>query len=370
MEKGKSRFLSYKEARSFIRNDVIKFKITGARKWEEYCKSGMRHKNIPSMPSRSYKNKGWINWAHWLRLKNNKMNDRKKYRINEDFFKTWSSNMAYVLGFWFTDGYISSDGTIFSIAQHKKDEKILKDISKAMWSNYPLHIKALGNSREICIRSSVIVKDIVRLGGVPRKSLIMDFPHVPKKYLSDFIRGLWDGDGSIFMVKRIKSYMSGYECGSKPFIYALHNILKQNINGLKGRIACRYFKKGDICFKKIRSKDSESYALHFGVNDTRRLASYIYKNKNGLKMSRKFKKFNDVGNIRLSPKDSVFWDFKKARHFVRKKKFKTVRHWLDYCRSGEKPARIPSNPDTYYKNEGWKSWADWHGKKDLKKQKI
>jgi len=42
----------------------------------------------------------------------------RKYKVNDDFFKIWSHNMAYILGFWFSDGCIidKKDGTqLFSI---------------------------------------------------------------------------------------------------------------------------------------------------------------------------------------------------------------------------------------------------------------
>ncbi len=36
------------------------------------------------------------------------------------------------------------------------------------------------------------------MGLTERKSLTMRFPDVPEEFLRDFIRGCWDGDGSIF----------------------------------------------------------------------------------------------------------------------------------------------------------------------------
>ena len=48
----------------------------------------------------------------------------KKY--NKDFFKTWSSDMAYILGFMYADGNIikTKRGTHF-IAVYSADEDIL-----------------------------------------------------------------------------------------------------------------------------------------------------------------------------------------------------------------------------------------------------
>ncbi len=43
-----------------------------------------------------------------------------------------------------------------------------------------------------------MIEDLRRLGLTERKSLTMRFPDVPEEFLRDFIRGCWDGDGSIF----------------------------------------------------------------------------------------------------------------------------------------------------------------------------
>jgi hypothetical protein len=32
------------------------------------------------------------------------------------------------------------------------------------------------------------------------------------------------------------------------------------------------------------------------------------------------------------------------------------------CREGRRPHEVPADPYTYYKNKGWKSWADFLGK--------
>ena len=45
-------------------------------------------------------------------------------------------------------------------------------------------------------------------------------------------------------------------------------------------------------------------------------------------------------------------DFESAREFVRKSKFNSVKEWREYCKSGNKPDDIPSNPWDVYKE--WK----------------
>jgi hypothetical protein len=65
------------------------------------------------------------------------------------------------------------------------------------------------------------------LGGTENKSLTLEFPEVPKEYLPDFIRGYFDGDGSIMRLKNNR-VNSAFTCGSKKFLIKLHQALKEN----------------------------------------------------------------------------------------------------------------------------------------------
>jgi len=53
--------------------------------------------------------------------------------------------------------------------------------------------------------------------------------------------------------------------------------------------------------------------------------------------------------------------FEDAREFVHMLKLKSQKEWNDYCKSGQKPEDIPSNPHQVYKQNGWKGLGDWLG---------
>jgi hypothetical protein len=58
----------HKKYRSF--NDAVKYvcslNLKSQKEWQKYCKSGNKPDDIPSIPNRTYKNKGWITWGDWL----------------------------------------------------------------------------------------------------------------------------------------------------------------------------------------------------------------------------------------------------------------------------------------------------------------
>lgn len=357
--KRKDKFWSYNRSKKYIR----KLGLKGQTEWDKYKADLKRPPYIPSNPWKYYKNKGWVSWMDWLGTKNHRPNERK-YKVNDNFFKKWSPNMAYILGFWFTDGNMDDVRNIFNISQHKKDKYLLKAILKEMNSNNPLRLNR--NNYSFAIRSKEIVTDIKKLGGIPRKSLTVKFPKIPQRYLSDFIRGLWDGDGSISHVKKLNHYTSSFSCGSKIFIYKVLCVLRKNIKDLRGNIYIDFRKKGKkMPLHGFLKKDSVTYTLHFGVNDTKRLRDFIYKNldKNNtiLKMKRKYNKFVNGGKINICSKDKKYLKFKDARKYIRVLKLSGVNDWKEYCKGGNKSENIPSDVYNVYKDRGWTNWHDFLG---------
>jgi formylglycine-generating enzyme required for sulfatase activity len=56
-----------------------------------------------------------------------------------------------------------------------------------------------------------------------------------------------------------------------------------------------------------------------------------------------------------------FQSFKDAREFARQLGLKSWAQWSTYCKSGKKPADVPSNPNRIYANDGWSEIGDWLG---------
>ena len=62
----------------------------------------------------------------------------------------------------------------------------------------------------------------------------------------------------------------------------------------------------------------------------------------------------------MAPKRATWRSFAEARAFVHTLGLKNQGEWLAYCRSGRKPASIPSHPQTVYRTE-WRGLGDWLG---------
>lgn len=164
---------------------------------------------------------------------------------NEDFFKKWSLEMAYVLGFFAADGNMLKNkrGAHF-IEFQSTDKEIIEKIRKALRSNLIIgEYQPLGKNWEkryrLQIGSKRIFNDLLKLGFTPRKSKTLQFPSVPSKYLAHFIRGYFDGDGCVHLGKYLRKdrnrinwvFSSRFTSGSKCFLQGLWRHLSKIVSG-------------------------------------------------------------------------------------------------------------------------------------------
>lgn len=116
-----------------------------------------------------------------------------------DFFRVWSPEMAYVLGYWWADGCmrIKSHGA-HEIEIASNDRNHLINIAQVIGGNY--HVRKVSETSQcykIIFCSVEMYQDILARGGTPRKSGTIGFPYIPPDLLPHFVRGVVDGDGTL-----------------------------------------------------------------------------------------------------------------------------------------------------------------------------
>lgn len=149
-------------------------------------------------------------WSVGNVLKKNNIKSRiRKYKCNEDYFeKIDSKEKSYWLGLLYADGYVrkrkQSDGKhkqggIVGISLKNGDEYLLEKLIIDLESTYKLkkQIKDKFLSYKLEVNSSKMVNDLINLGCTPNKSLKLLPPNLADEFISHFIRGYFDGDGSI-----------------------------------------------------------------------------------------------------------------------------------------------------------------------------
>lgn len=143
-------------------------------------------------------------------LKENKIeirdnNSYKSKKIDEDFFHNIDTQeKAYILGFFFADGCLTKKGT-FGIKI--KDKELLERIKQELKSDHKI-IECKPNKGSYSQEDSIyyglyftnkkIEKDLKELGVDSNKTSTCSFPIIPKELERHFIRGFFDGDGSVY----------------------------------------------------------------------------------------------------------------------------------------------------------------------------
>ena len=140
--------------------------------------------------------------------------------------------MAYVLGFIATDGNLFKKGGSerLAIAVQKEDCWLLKKIISILKVDNPVIRITQNKYCSITITQSGLVETFSKWNITERKSLTLQFPDkMPKKLVSHFIRGVFDGDGTITFKYNRKSqtFMQSVRIvsASQDFVNSLSNIL-------------------------------------------------------------------------------------------------------------------------------------------------
>ncbi len=148
--------------------------------------------------------------------------------VNHNFFKIWTPEMAYVLGFWFADGYISK-GTnhTYLVGFVSKDYEHLCKIRDLMASKHKIRVKTDG-SYELIIGSKICWWDLQQLGGQSAKSLVIRMPQVPSEHVRHFVRGYIDGDGYVCFDSTFGIPVISIYSGSQEFLDEMATVIDSN----------------------------------------------------------------------------------------------------------------------------------------------
>lgn len=152
--------------------------------------------------------------------------DRRAYSVNDNkFSEEWTREHSYWLGLLHADGYVGKNGTVF--LELKTADGYLVD-QFAEFIGFTGEIKSLpphefvstngktytsSGTRRLSFSSKAMAADLVRMGIVARAKAIHP---VPVGY-SDYLRGMFDGNGSILRRKKLGSWEWCYT-GHEPAI--------------------------------------------------------------------------------------------------------------------------------------------------------
>lgn len=210
-----------------------------------------------------------------------------KYTLNQDFFKKWSDSMAYVLGFIAADGNICKTGNSHMIQVASDDKDIIEKIKFVLSLGSPVQKCKRTNSKtsyQIRFSDKKTYNYLLKLRVTPNKSLTLQPPkNIPKKYLRHYLRGFFDGDGSVWESNRTdkKRLVSVFYTASTRMAKFIHKEVKK---------ICSEF-TGKIQETQTPNRDKLYYSIALGHRDSLLLSKYLYKEAN-IFLERKYNIFN------------------------------------------------------------------------------
>ena len=192
----------------------------------QYVQKLMKKFGIPSR-SRSAARigaqaKGRVTMRHQLRDGSTRTTVVLGDAVDPNFFKKASPAMAWVLGAFFSDGCLVESDGVFRATMSQKEPELLQKCLALMGSTAKLEFRpARGIAGAIFtfrITNQTLCTDLMQLGVTPRKSHTVRFPSLRPDLRRHFIRGCWDGDGSIYRQRGTQSrWCASFVTGSEPF---------------------------------------------------------------------------------------------------------------------------------------------------------
>jgi len=210
-------------------------------------------------------------------LKDNKITLRRKGElriktglpINVDYFKDVNSpDKAYWLGFLTADGYVYPDG--YKVALCSKDKEAIEKFKAATGSGHAISkIKTFDKrTKRTYTRYSLQItcrdfsSNLAALGLKGVKSYRCEPPNLQPELLQHYIRGLFDGDGSICFLKSKKRRIS--LIATRPILEMIQTYLIKRFDFSHVKFSIIATENGnDICKLHIYRKQDQDNFLNF-----------------------------------------------------------------------------------------------------------
>lgn len=326
MHPRENNFLPFEKARKYVHTLGLK----NQKAWQAYARSDKRPDFIPVNPAQAYEKKGWISWPDWLGSntkhpgykecvpykKAEQYARRLKLKSAREWTLHWRKHKPHNIPakpdiFYKHEGWIDW-GTFLGTGTIQSQKINWKPFEKARSFVHKLKLKNGSEWKMYC-----------GSGDKPK-----DIPNNP--------RGTYKNSGWISM----PDWLGTDNVHTQYREYLPYNEAKTIVRSfnIKSVSAWRTFCKSNKLPKNIPTAPNEHYKISGWID------------------------WNDwLGNRNKSPHDYNFLPFISAKKIVRELNFKNIHEWYAFCNSGKRPDNIPSNPSSYYKNDGWTSWPDWFG---------
>jgi DNA-binding transcriptional regulator WhiA len=212
----------------------------------------------------------------------------RKYHLNENVFELIDTEeKAYWLGFLYADGSVGIEKYSKTIKLELKEDDYqhLVKFINFLQADYPIRKSRSKINNKfyyhfgVRISSPKLVDDLIKYGCVPNKTyLLKDLPDIDNTLMRHFIRGYFDGDGSISINNNKYEWTI---VGKKEFLVNFQNILVKQTGVNYTKLKCH--KKSDVV-----------YLRYSGNQVVKKICEWLY-NDATIFLDRKYKRIIDYG---------------------------------------------------------------------------
>lgn len=212
-------------------------------------------------------------------------NKNRALKKNEKYFQNENENMAWLLGFLASDGTIRKERNQIKIGLSKTDKEILEKIREELQLENEVKEYITEQGYE-CVTlqwtSEQHKNDLTKYSIIPEKTFQLKPPYsLNKKYWIDFIRGFFDGDGTI--------NTNGHNGLRFSICSATKEILEWIITFLNENF--------QIPKVNILTDNRNQYPLYYftySTNSTKKIFEILYSTKSTLYLQRKKEKYEKL----------------------------------------------------------------------------
>lgn len=197
----------------------------------------------------------------------------------------WSSNLAYAVGLITSDGCLNKDGC--HIFFTSKDFELVNNFKKALGLKNKIGKHHRGGETEkkyfyLQFGDKNFYSFLNQIGLTSAKSKTIKSVEIPDKYFADFLRGLFEGDGTFY------SYRDKRWPNSFGFKMSWASASADFINWLKESLTSKYTVKGYL------HKGVGVQNLEYVKGDSKKLYQIIYGKLPNLYLTRKYLKVKNA----------------------------------------------------------------------------
>lgn len=270
----------------------IQDKISTLNLKKEKCSNAKWDEDEIEFLKNNYESKSYDEMSKYLnrteksiKIKAHKLGLKKSgiYYSHNKFKEILTEEDAYWLGFLYADGYVvESTHSYFGIELQGSDDNHLRKFNKFMNGNAAIYYRDRKSPHSencftvcsIMFSGKDLVENLKNKGCVPNKSFIIEFPEfIEGDLMRHFIRGYFDGNGSLGKYNKGRYLRATISCASYNFVASFK----------------KYLEKLEISSSIY--KDKNCYKLYIvGKDCPKNFLKYIYNDSN-IYMDRKYKQY-------------------------------------------------------------------------------